>query len=64
MPGRQDIVGNNFGTVWKGILENWEKIEGELERAEKLLKPFFITALCNQCQNNYNLAQLQRLEKE
>jgi len=38
LSGRRDTVGNNFPVVWAGILENWERVEGKLERVERLLK--------------------------
>ena len=36
--GQQDVVGNNFPVVWVGILENWERVEGKLERMERLMR--------------------------
>ena len=41
MSGRRDVVGNNFPVVWVGILENWERVEGKLERVERLMSREF-----------------------
>jgi len=38
MSGQQDTVGNNFPVIWTGILENWERVEGKLERVERLMR--------------------------
>jgi hypothetical protein len=35
--GRRDTAPNNFSAVWAGILGNWERVEGKLERVERLI---------------------------